>query len=230
MFASISTLGDSGWLLHAQNVLAGVAWIAAHVDMEKDSILVHCSDGWDRTSQLVSLANLLLDPYYRIFTGFQAFVEKDWLAFGLPFFIVRECHLSLEMATCLLSCLGSLQLAISHHHLCISHQENSHLNLPLHLIRITQTIVLPFFSFVVDRMCFTIVANLNVNEDQSQILGVYWPQQFTESQQIGINLRVKWVVPHHSQILTDKGPKVIYQLGHSGHPKSSQVESTWQIV
>ena len=28
-------------------------------------VLVHCSDGWDRTAQVVSLAELLLDPYYR---------------------------------------------------------------------------------------------------------------------------------------------------------------------
>ena len=33
--------------------------------------LVHCSDGWDRTSQLTSLAQLLLDPFYRTITGFQ---------------------------------------------------------------------------------------------------------------------------------------------------------------
>ncbi|XP_061349337.1 phosphatidylinositol-3-phosphatase myotubularin-1-like isoform X2 [Gastrolobium bilobum] len=85
MSASVSTLGDSGWLLHVQSVLAGAAWIAARVAIEKASVLVHCSDGWDRTSQLVSLANLLLDPYYRTFTGFQALVEKDWLAFGHPF-------------------------------------------------------------------------------------------------------------------------------------------------
>ncbi|XP_027367606.1 phosphatidylinositol-3-phosphatase myotubularin-1-like isoform X3 [Abrus precatorius] len=85
MSASVSTLGDSGWLLHVQSVLAGAAWIAARVAMEKASVLVHCSDGWDRTSQLVSLANLLLDPYYRTFTGFQALIEKDWLAFGHPF-------------------------------------------------------------------------------------------------------------------------------------------------
>ncbi|XP_022745109.1 phosphatidylinositol-3-phosphatase myotubularin-1-like isoform X2 [Durio zibethinus] len=85
MSASVSTLGDSGWLIHVQSVLAGSAWIAAHVALESASVLVHCSDGWDRTSQLVSLANLMLDPYYRTFTGFQALVEKDWLAFGHPF-------------------------------------------------------------------------------------------------------------------------------------------------
>ncbi|XP_010543597.1 PREDICTED: phosphatidylinositol-3-phosphatase myotubularin-1-like isoform X2 [Tarenaya hassleriana] len=85
MSASVSTLGDSGWLIHVQSVLAGAAWIAARVAMESASVLVHCSDGWDRTTQLVALACLLLDPYYRTFAGFQALVEKDWLAFGHPF-------------------------------------------------------------------------------------------------------------------------------------------------
>ncbi|XP_071706869.1 phosphatidylinositol-3-phosphatase myotubularin-1-like [Rutidosis leptorrhynchoides] len=85
MSASVSTLGDSGWLSHIQNVLAGSAWIAARVALESASMLVHCSDGWDRTSQLVALASLLLDPYYRTIKGFQALVEKDWLAFGHPF-------------------------------------------------------------------------------------------------------------------------------------------------
>ncbi|KVI05084.1 Myotubularin phosphatase domain-containing protein [Cynara cardunculus var. scolymus] len=85
MSASVSTLGDSGWLIHIQNVLAGSAWIAARVAMESASVLVHCSDGWDRTTQLVALASLLLDPYYRTIKGFQALVEKDWLAFGHPF-------------------------------------------------------------------------------------------------------------------------------------------------
>ncbi|XP_065870435.1 phosphatidylinositol-3-phosphatase myotubularin-1-like isoform X2 [Euphorbia lathyris] len=85
MSASVSSLGDTGWLIHVQNILAGSAWIAARVALESASVLVHCSDGWDRTTQLVSLANLLLDPYYRTFTGFQALIEKDWLAFGHPF-------------------------------------------------------------------------------------------------------------------------------------------------
>ncbi|KAL6660970.1 hypothetical protein ACP70R_000354 [Stipagrostis hirtigluma subsp. patula] len=78
-----STLGE--WLNHIQNILVGASWIAAQIAVESASVLVHCSDGWDRTTQLVALACLLLDPYYRTFSGFQALVEKDWLAFGHPF-------------------------------------------------------------------------------------------------------------------------------------------------
>ena len=37
---------------------------------ESSSVLVHCSDGWDRTSQVCSLGSLLLDPYYRTIRGF----------------------------------------------------------------------------------------------------------------------------------------------------------------
>ncbi|KAH9321797.1 hypothetical protein KI387_016436, partial [Taxus chinensis] len=85
MSASVSALGDSGWLMHIHSVLVGSAWITALIALEGASVLVHCSDGWDRTTQLISLASLLLDPYYRTFDGFQALVEKDWLAFGHPF-------------------------------------------------------------------------------------------------------------------------------------------------
>jgi protein tyrosine/serine phosphatase len=35
------------------------------LDKDGRSVVVHCSDGWDRTTQIVALAELLLDPYYR---------------------------------------------------------------------------------------------------------------------------------------------------------------------
>lgn len=34
-------------------------------------MVVHCSDGWDRTAQLTSLAMLMLDSHYRTLRGFQ---------------------------------------------------------------------------------------------------------------------------------------------------------------
>lgn len=40
------------------------------IAVESASVLVHCSDGWDRTSQVCSLGALLLDSYYRTIKGF----------------------------------------------------------------------------------------------------------------------------------------------------------------
>ena len=49
--------------------MAGALLIADKVESYKTSVLVHCSDGWDRTAQLTSLAMILLDPYYRTIKG-----------------------------------------------------------------------------------------------------------------------------------------------------------------
>lgn len=53
--------------------------------MSKQIVLVHGSHGWDRTSQVCSLAQLMLDGYYRTSLGFATLIEKDWIAFGHKF-------------------------------------------------------------------------------------------------------------------------------------------------
>jgi len=47
--------------------------------------LVHCSDGWDRTSQVCALVQLQIDPYFRTLRGFISLIEKDWSQFGHQF-------------------------------------------------------------------------------------------------------------------------------------------------
>ncbi|XP_055935036.1 myotubularin-related protein 6-like isoform X3 [Argiope bruennichi] len=84
MNAFLSGLESSGWLRHVKTVLEASAFIADALE-KGTTVLVHCSDGWDRTAQTCSLAALLQDPYYRTITGFQALIEKEWLAFGHKF-------------------------------------------------------------------------------------------------------------------------------------------------
>ena len=67
---------DSLWLRHIQLVLKASVLAAERIELNDSSVLVHCSDGWDRTSQMSATCMLLLDPYYRTLEGFAVLVEK----------------------------------------------------------------------------------------------------------------------------------------------------------
>jgi len=88
-------LRRSGWLRHLGGVIEGTALIVKNVHINSSHVLIHCSDGWDRTSQLSAMSQLCLDPYYRTIRGFQVLIEKDWLSFGHKF-LDRCGHLSSE--------------------------------------------------------------------------------------------------------------------------------------
>ena len=60
-----STLEKTGWLHYLAALIRSALVIVEAINIEKRSAIVHCTDGWDRTTQLVSLAELLLDPFYR---------------------------------------------------------------------------------------------------------------------------------------------------------------------
>uniref|UniRef100_A0A8C1WE62 phosphatidylinositol-3,5-bisphosphate 3-phosphatase n=1 Tax=Cyprinus carpio TaxID=7962 RepID=A0A8C1WE62_CYPCA len=80
-----SSVDSTHWLEYIRLLLAGAVRIADRLESGKTSVVVHCSDGWDRTAQLTSLAMLMLDAHYRSLRGFQVLLEKEWLSFGHRF-------------------------------------------------------------------------------------------------------------------------------------------------
>ena len=88
-------LRRSGWLRHQTAILEGTLLIVRNIHVNNSHVLIHCSDGWDRTAQLSAVSQLCLDPYYRTMRGFQILVEKDFISFGHRF-LDRCGHLSSE--------------------------------------------------------------------------------------------------------------------------------------
>ncbi|XP_061904235.1 myotubularin-related protein 4 isoform X2 [Entelurus aequoreus] len=81
----LSALESTRWLQHLSVMLKAATLVCSSVEREGRPVLVHCSDGWDRTPQIVALAKILLDPYYRTLEGFQVLVETEWLDYGHKF-------------------------------------------------------------------------------------------------------------------------------------------------
>uniref|UniRef100_A0A3Q0S0R6 phosphatidylinositol-3,5-bisphosphate 3-phosphatase n=1 Tax=Amphilophus citrinellus TaxID=61819 RepID=A0A3Q0S0R6_AMPCI len=81
----LSALESTRWLQHLSVMLKAATLVCSAVERDGRPVLVHCSDGWDRTPQIVALAKILLDPYYRTLEGFQVLVETEWLDYGHKF-------------------------------------------------------------------------------------------------------------------------------------------------
>jgi myotubularin-related protein 3/4 len=61
----LSQLEGTKWLHHISGILKAAYTVTSAIDQGAKPVLIHCSDGWDRTPQILALAKLLLDPYYR---------------------------------------------------------------------------------------------------------------------------------------------------------------------
>eukprot|EP00971_Amphidinium_carterae_P313401 6228264-Amphidinium_carterae.1 len=115
-----STYVRTAGISRLQQLLAAGLTVARLLhDRSNRLVIVHCSDGWDRTTQVevslivtvvgcyehaglsahscwccitdscafqvTTIAQILLDPYYRTLAGLAVLIEKDWVAFGHQF-------------------------------------------------------------------------------------------------------------------------------------------------
>ncbi len=76
---------SAGWYTMVRTILTA-SWRVAHaMATQKRSVLVHCSDGWDRTAQVCGLVQVMLDPHARTVRGLCGLIAKEWCAFGHKF-------------------------------------------------------------------------------------------------------------------------------------------------
>jgi len=74
-------LDNTSWIIYMRSILSCASQVV-NIISQKKSVMIHCSDGWDRTSQVSALSQLLLDNYYRSCRGFLVLLRKEWMWFG----------------------------------------------------------------------------------------------------------------------------------------------------
>jgi len=79
-----SQLESTGWFEFTHKLLKYSKEIVKLFSNDT-AVLIHCSDGWDRSSQLLAISQLLMDPYFRKGVGFCKLVEKEFVSFGHQF-------------------------------------------------------------------------------------------------------------------------------------------------
>ncbi|KAL7061824.1 hypothetical protein AAHC03_0763 [Spirometra sp. Aus1] len=75
-------ISESGWLTQVQSLLQLAGVVVDIVGFQGASVAVCLEDGWDAVTQIVSLAQIMMDPSYRTIRGFWSLIEKEWLMFG----------------------------------------------------------------------------------------------------------------------------------------------------
>ena len=91
----LSKFESTKWLEYLSIIIKGSILVSKYLK-KNINVLVHCSDGWDRTAQVCCLVQMILDPYYRTIEGFAVLVEKEWVSFGHKFASRNGCETKKE--------------------------------------------------------------------------------------------------------------------------------------
>mmetsp|Transcript_62383 Transcript_62383/g.143706 ORF Transcript_62383/g.143706 Transcript_62383/m.143706 type:complete len:703 (+) Transcript_62383:59-2167(+) len=78
------SVASSHWYDYVGVVLQNVLLIMDHLS-KRQNVVIHCSDGWDRTAQASSLVMICMDAEYRSIRGFCKVIQKEFCSFGHQF-------------------------------------------------------------------------------------------------------------------------------------------------
>lgn len=81
----LSSLEETKWLTCVQRCLKLSVKIINLMIEQKISVIIKEARCRDLACLISSLVQLLLDPYYRTIQGFQALIQREWVAMGHPF-------------------------------------------------------------------------------------------------------------------------------------------------
>jgi len=63
--------------------------------LKRQPVLIHCPTGGDGSAVLSSLAQIIIDPFYRTFEGLRSLILKDWVYIQHDF--LRKQALTLDI-------------------------------------------------------------------------------------------------------------------------------------
>lgn len=114
---TIITNDAASWNGILQKILIGATKI---VNIMKNGtfVIINCSDGWDRTPQLISLVKIILDPYYRTFPGFRTLIDVEWIAFSHKFSSRLKMSSSNDSSPIFIQFLDSVRLIMNQNQEC----------------------------------------------------------------------------------------------------------------
>lgn len=81
----LTSLDGTRWLHHIRSSLVAAYAVSKLIYSDAKPVVVRELTGRDLSLVITSLAQIVMDPYYRTIKGFQCLVQKMWVIFGHPF-------------------------------------------------------------------------------------------------------------------------------------------------